>query len=254
MTARSYLGLVLVMLAGCGPRSRPRTGPAANDSYEQALARLSTLEAAIAQEDTPRPEQPKARAVREQLAPALDAARTARAAARRDPGRAAALASAVATLEQRYLASELDSTYAPEQPGPWSPDATRDVFGSPTAAARMRAWQPPDAPTAFIKFAIPPPAPGQPLELRIGHFRTRHVDIAGGPALAAGVLRVRFGPAGPRVLALENASSGLRPGRLRLRVAVDLLRAHGWATPDLTVHVSPTGDYDRSHLAPLRRD
>ncbi len=248
------LGLVLATLAGCRPPSRPPTAPAGNDTYEQALARLSALEAAIAQEDAPRPEQPKARTVREQLAPALDAALTARAAARRDAARAAALAPAVAALEQRYLASELDSTYAPEQPGPWAPDATRDVFGSPTAAARMRAWQPPDAPAAFIKFAIPPPAPGQPLELRIGHFRTRHVDIAGGPALVAGVLRVRFGPDGPRVLALENASSGLRPGRLRLRLAVDLLRAHHWATPDLIIHISPTGDYDRSHLAPLRHD
>ncbi|MCC6994010.1 MAG: hypothetical protein IT370_05215 [Deltaproteobacteria bacterium] len=248
------LGLVLAMLAGCGPRPAARRADPTSDSYLQALARLSALEAAIAQEDAPRPEQPKARSVREQLAPALDAALAARAAARRDATRAATLPPAVAALEQRYLGSELDSTYAPEQPGPWSPDATRDVFGSPTAAPRMRAWQPPDAPTAFIKFAIPPPAPGQPLELRIGHFRTRHVDIAGGPALVAGVLRVRFGPDGPRVLALENASSGLRPGRLRLRLAVDLLRAHGWATPDLVVHVSPTGDYDRSHLAPLRRD
>lgn len=239
MAARLRIALVC-LLSACGARS-PAPAEDAPLPDNHPTARLRRILALIAQEDAPRPEQPKSRTVREQLDAHIRSVETART--------SGAAWSAISRLERAYLESELDSTYPPVEPLPWSASDRRDQLGSATVDARIRAWQPPGHPGAFVKFAIPP---GHPRVVRVGPWNARHVDIAGGPAIAAGVMRFRDGGARPVVIALENTSSGLRPGAPRNRTAVDALVALGYAPAnpdDLAVYDNPTGEYERSLLA-----
>jgi hypothetical protein len=88
--------------------------------------------------------------------------------------------------------------------------------------------------------------------VRVGRADVRHVDLAGGPAIAVGILRFRFDGPRPIVTEVENTSGGYRPGVPRLETALAALAELGYLPArrgDLIVHQNPTGDYDRSMIA-----
>jgi hypothetical protein len=93
--------------------------------------------------------------------------------------------------------------------------------------------------------------PSGELVTRVGRLDVGHGDIAGGPALSAGLLRSEVKDGKARVVLLENTSGGFRPGPLRNRVTLEALRAAGYlptSQADLTVHDNPSGGYDHSAL------
>jgi hypothetical protein len=157
---------------------------------------------------------------------------------------------ACAELEDAYLASQLESTDPPSQSGPWESDEGRDVLGSATVDAKLAAWQALDAARPFVKFAVVRTSQGG-LAMRVGSMRVGHVDIAGGTALSAGLLRTSVQDGRTQVVVLENTSGGYRPRPLRNRTALAVLAAAGYlpANPrDLTVYDNPSGGYEDSQL------
>ena len=108
---------------------------------------------------------------------------------------------------------------------------------------QLRAWQ--DA-LGYVKFAVPV----QPRPYRIVVGNRPHIEIAGGPVVAAGLLYFHFGRGRPTVAELENTSGGFRPGPLRNATAADAIRAAGYTIEEHGQHDNPTGDYDRSIIAP----
>ncbi len=253
--------LVLVVLAACGaaaPVRPPDPTVPARARFDAASERHERLLAAIDQEDAPRDgEVARTSTVRGQLAAVLGAADRARSAAvRLVPADVAAYVRAVDALARAYLGSVIESTDGPRRPLPFRRDDTRDELGSLTVDEKLHNWQPAAEPLAFIKFAIPPPPPGAPadapLTVRVCRGDVRHIDIAGGPALAVGIMRFRFDGARPVVSVLENTSGGFRPGIPRLAIALTALARLGYLPArraDLTVYENPTGDYDRSMIA-----
>ncbi|MCC6994009.1 MAG: hypothetical protein IT370_05210 [Deltaproteobacteria bacterium] len=235
------LVVIAAVLAGCGSKSKakapPSETPEVRAAAEAAAARLAAIEDGIRVEDVVRGEVAKTQLVGDALALPLRRAQT---------SSGAALIEAVAALEQRYLATPLDATDAALQPGPWSADDGRDQLGSATVDARLRVWA--AHPKGFLKFVVVAGAEGTPV-MRVGSADTRHVDIGGGPALTAGLLRVDVSGATVRVTVLENTSGGYRPGPLRNALAVAALQAAGRAAPGMVVHDNPTGDYPTSELA-----
>jgi len=236
------LVMIAAVLAGCGSKSKaksppPSEAPGVVAAAEAASARLAAIEQGIRVEDVVRGEVAKPQLVGDALALPLKRAQT---------SAGAALVEAVAALEVRYLATPLDATDAAKQPGPWSADDGRDQLGSATVEARLRVWA--AHPKGFVKFAVVAGPDGAPV-MRVGSADTRHVDIGGGPALTAGLLRVDVSGATVLVTALENTSGGYRPGPLRNALAVAALQAAGRAAPGMVVHDNPTGDYETSQLA-----
>ena len=235
------LVVIAAVLAGCGSKGKakspPSQSPEAAPGAEAAAARLSAIEQGIRVEDVVRGEVAKQQLVGDALALPLKRAQT---------SSGAALVDAVAALEQRYLATPLDATDAAKQPGPWSADDGRDQLGSATVDARLRGWA--AHPKGFVKFVLVAGPDGAPV-MRVGSADTRHVDIGGGPALTAGLLRVDVSGQTVLVTALENTSGGYRPGPLRNALAVAALQAAGRAAPGMVVHDNPTGDYETSQLA-----
>ena len=228
-----HIALTVALLAGC--KRPPRSAP------QGAADRVAQVRAGILAEDAERGGEPR-RAVEAALAERLATAERALAGA--DP---AAAGRAAAELEAAYLATTLDSSDARQQPGEWTADDGRDVLGAPGVDDKLRAWS--THPRGFIKFAVVGTPRG--LAFRVGSASVRHVDLAGGSALTAGILRVELEPgARPLVKELENTSGGFRPGPLRNRIARVALKNAGYAAPELVVYDNPTGDYATSRLAP----
>jgi hypothetical protein len=146
---------------------------------------------------------------------------------------------AVAAFKAAYLASKMDSTDAPQQAGAWAADDGRDELGSRTVDAKLAGWLDVNG-EAILKFAV---VDGN---FRVGPLTTAHVDIAGGPAHAAGLIKIYCDL---KIYALENTSGGYRPGWFRNETAVAAIPA-GYAGNGLEVFNNPTGNYDRSVLLP----
>jgi hypothetical protein len=199
---------------------------ARRDAADRACAAIVAL---IDQEDTPRGD-PKEHTTREQVAPAMRDA-TAAAAGLIDD-----YEGAIERLRRAYLASLLYSVDAPELTGDWSAGDQRDELGSDTFATHLAAWLD-GAQLATFKFALV----GSSFRVGAG---LQHVDVAGGPALAAGLVQL---DAKGAVHAIENTSGGFRPGSLRNLTAHAALPASAVAS-DLRVIDNPDGDYDRSVL------
>ncbi|HZS37460.1 MAG TPA: hypothetical protein VFF06_11575 [Polyangia bacterium] len=200
---------------------------ARQDAADRACAAIVSL---IDQEDAPRGGT-KERTTREQVEPALG---DATAAAQRTIDEYEA---AVDRLRGAYLGSLLYSTDAPELAGDWSADEQRDELGSDTFAAHLAAWLG-GAQSAILKFALVGSS------FRVGVTALAHVDVAGGPAIAAGLIRIDGNGA---LHGIENTSGGFRPGYLRNLTARAAVPASALAS-DLRVIDNPDGDYDQSVL------
>lgn len=150
---------------------------------------------------------------------------------------------AVDALKRAYLGSELTSRDPFDATEVWAPDATRDILGSDAVHKKCLAWQKKNA-RHYVKFAIPPRQGSAPLQVRVG-YGISHVQISGGNAIAAGLLR--FDESGARVVGeLENVSGGFRPGPLRNSTAADAIGLAGYSIT--TQHAHPDGSYDGSRI------
>ncbi len=221
------------------------TGPLA-----EARRRHQRVVDGVALEDAPRGSAPEDQKRPEDLVGAqiraqLDAAAACRVAAEADPAQVSAYAAAVERLEAAYLASSLVSTDAWDGAA-WAPDDYRDQLGNRGVDDKIRAWQAASE-LSCIKFAVV--RAGDATVVRVGSMDAAHVEIAGGPALAAGLLR--FDLDGPRPVAaeLENVSGGFRPGPLRNATARAAIIAAGYASAaGLDVYANATGTYGSSHM------
>jgi len=160
---------------------------------------------------------------------------------------------ACAKLEASYLGSLLESTDPSSQPGGWAIDEGRDVLGSPSVDAKLAAWQAKDPARSLAKFAVVRAADGVSLEVHVGSLDVGHVDIAGAPALSAGLLRTSVVDGKTTVIAFENTSGGFRPGPLRNRTTLAAIKAAGYlptSSSALTIHDNPSGSYADSKLMP----
>lgn len=160
---------------------------------------------------------------------------------------------ACAKLETAYLASLLESTDPASQTGAWVIDEGRDVLGSPSVDAKLLAWQTKDPARSLAKFAVVYAKDGVSLEVHVGSLDIGHVDIAGAPALSAGLLRTAVVNGKTTVVAFENTSGGFRPGPLRNRTTLAALTAAGYVpmpASALTMHDNPSGGYADSKLMP----
>jgi hypothetical protein len=161
---------------------------------------------------------------------------------------------ACARLLDSYLGSLLESTDPSASPGPWAIDDGRDVLGSASVDQKLALWQAQNPERPFAKFAVVRAADGT-LSMRVGRLDVGHVDIAGGPALSAGLLRTAVHDGKTEVVVLENTSGGYRPGPLRNRLSRAALEAARYmpSASELTVHDNPSGSYDHSKLIPAKR-
>jgi hypothetical protein len=200
--------------------------------WDAANRACTTIASLVDQEDTPR-DGTKEHTTREQIDAALS---DATAAAQRTIDE---YEEAVDRLRWAYLGSLLYSTDVPDVAGAWSASDQRDELGSDTFAARLTAWLG-GAQTAILKFALVGSS------FRVGVFALKHVDVAGGPALAAGLIQIDGNGA---IHALENTSGGFRPGYLRNPTARADLPTSALAS-DFRVIDNPDGDYDQSVLMP----
>lgn len=215
--------------------------------YDSVYARWRAVVDSVTCEDSTtgdRPAKPAEQRVGTQLREQLDAAATAQVAASRPGGDVGGFDRAVAALERAYAASSLYST-DPAVSGPWEADATRDELGSATVDAKIAGWQQQSG-LGAVKFAVPRPGPDGQTRVRVG-WGTSHVAIAGGPAVAAGLLRFDLRGARPTATELENVSGGFRPGPLRNAVARAAVEAAGYAT-DLHTHAKADGTYGGSWM------
>jgi len=207
---------------------------------------LAAIEAGITAEDTTAGGRPtKTQTVAAQLQSQLAAARAARDAARADGAGEEAIARferCVERLRAAYLASTLEST-DPFDGAAWVADDTRDALGAAGVDAKIQRWQGADG---YVKFAVT--VAGGAAQVRVGSPSRSHVEIGGGPAVAAGLLRFDFSGSRPAVAELENTSGGYRPGPLRNATARAAIEAAGYAVR--AVFDNPTGGYDRSRIAP----
>jgi hypothetical protein len=232
----------LDLAAGLEARSAGPVAP--TDPVVAAESDLASLEAGIRAEDAPRGGHPKSRTVAAQVATPLDAARKAHDAmvgAPKDRGLRAAFVSAVATLKTAYLASSLQATDTDAQ-GAWTAD--QDRLELPASAGALRTLQ--SRSGGFVKFAIPAGSPGT---VRVGNPGVyAHGQVAGGDALAAGLVVFAFHGDDVTVGELENTSGGFRPGPLRNATAVSAFEAAGYTVA--RVHANPDGTYDHSDIDP----
>jgi hypothetical protein len=255
MTMRSIVFAALVLLA-CAPAA-PVSTPVASEADAAMLGRRvaaatqsrEAIQAAIQHEDGPRKGKPKTVLVGDQVRATLDEAARLVPAAPLDEAKVRAYEQACAALEAAYLESLLESTDPASKPLPWMSDEGRDVLGSPTVDAKLAAWQAFDAEHPFAKFAVV--RVDGVLQLRVGRLDVGHVDIAGAPALSAGLLRSEVQGGRTVIVVVENTSGGFRPGPLRNRTTLGAIEAVGYLPSDraaLTVHDNPSGGYADSVL------
>jgi len=155
----------------------------------------------------------------------------------------------VQALERAYLDSNLISTDTTIAPGEeWRPTGDRARLREATRD-QLSGWQSSPADEPWVKFAVPPrDRTDGNLEIRVGSKDLSHGEIAGGPAIAAGILSFDFSGAGrPRVHEMENVSGGFRPGPLRNTIAREAVAAAGYTlADDFTEHRDATGAYGGS--------
>jgi hypothetical protein len=272
-TAARPIALMLMLCSACTSRAQNITAvraPAASaepaataqhraqlrERVERATRRCEAITSAAALEDAPRQGKIKTRLVREQLRSATELAAKSLPPQPYREGDVSTYEAACAGLERAYLGTLLESTDPPSQLGAWTSDEGRDVLGSPSVDAKLAAWQAKQPERPFVKFAVVRAADGQGLEMRVGPLDVGHVDIAGGPALTAGLLRTAVVDGKTQVVVLENTSGGFRPGPLRNRIALAAIQAAGYlpaSSADLTVYDNPTGGYDSSTLMPRKK-
>jgi hypothetical protein len=251
----SSLLTVLFCLAGCAatvthPVAEPRATPVLTERVARATQLREQIARSVEQEDAQRQGRRKTLLVADQVRAARDVAAHALPGAQADETLVQSYEQACAALEQAYLDSLLESTDPAQKSGAWAPDDDRDVLGSATVGDKLMRWQGADAQRPFAKFAVVREPDGS-LQTRVGSLRTGHVDIAGGPALVAGLLRAELRAGKLVIVLLENTSGGFRPGPLRVRTALAALERGGFLPAqrsELTVHENPTGGYESSQL------
>ena len=169
-----------------------------------------------------------------------------------DTARLTAYDTAVAALRAAYLESPLYSTDDLSQRGggAWARSSSRarvDPASSrgPDTVTRadITRWQ---NANGFVKFVVVQ----RPRFMALGEGS--HIDIAGGPVVAAGLLYFDLHGSGdyPAVSELENVSGGFRPGPLRNETAVAMLTAAGFPHAAAARHDAASGAYDTSQIAP----
>jgi hypothetical protein len=167
----------------------------------------------------------------------LDAAHSAETLARTTPTEAnvAALERAVQAALTRYRATPMSS-----RDGAMRTTTTSQAdYLDAVSFSQLLAWQRADATQPWVKFAVPPPAAGGANRMRVGSPALHHNEVAGGEAIAAGLLR--FNPDDGTVAELENTSGGYRPGHLRNATAAALLSAAHYT---VSVHDNESGQYN----------
>ncbi len=222
----------------------------------QATQQRETIRQAAEQEDAPRGGHEKTLKVQDQLKSASELAAQRLPTAPYQAKDVEAYEAACRALEAAYLDSLLESTDPASIAGPFRSDGGRDLLGSATVDAKLKAWQEKNPARPFVKFAIVRSSDGKELEVHVGAFDVGHVDIAGGPALSAGLLQTTVIDGKTKIVVLENTSGGFRPGPLRNLIAKRAIEAASYLPDghDLTVHDNPSGGYDHSKLViPTKR-
>lgn len=245
--------------SGCASTSAPQASQPSDEPDAQVLAqrvqratlRRDLILQAAQTEDAPRKGKAKQRRVAEQLTAQAQRAESVQPRTPFEEAGVRAFEEACGELEAAYLASELESTDPGSHDAPWSVDERRDTLGSRTVDGKLRAWQEEDAKHPFVKFAVVRAPDASRLLVRVGPFDLGHVDIAGGPALSAGLLQTRVIDGKTFVVVFENTSGGFRPGPLRNQTTRRALDVAGYLPPiaaDLTVYDNPSGGYADSQL------
>jgi hypothetical protein len=225
-------------VAQSAPARQPApTAPSLDDRCVAAGRMLAEVEREVAQEDALVGNESKTHTTSTpRLVERLAAGHRALDAALASPTEAtvAALEAAAQAALTEFRATPMASRDG--APGPTLPGEAKWL--SDASFSDLIGWQTVEPGQPWVKFAVPPPAAGAAPRMRVGSPALAHVDVAGGEAISAGLLR--FDPADHSVGEVENTSGGFRPGRLRNATAAGLLGAAGYT---VTVHDNETGDY-----------